>query len=483
MPQTLAPRPKIMFFGSSPAVNMRAGDQEYFGFGGEALGFQISVKPAPITKGTTIGKAILEEKQLIRKNGSLSRSLGTVSLKALLGDGPPPAVSQSTSSSSRVVFGVGGESTVFLPKTQFGQNQADDLPCIWTSTPTVPSRAGAAPCISWTSSIVPKPVPGEDAPSGKSSHAYPMAVRGGPRDFVPRRHSASCVLLSNGGGSSSRFHTAGTAHHAGASRRSHFHGLSSAAAADVYGLTLHADGGGRRSARSSFRRPASQSTRGRAYSPVGWTAAEMPTALSSRCAVLSTLGAARPSHPGHVPVPKLALDSTRQSFFVCTPRWSDSECSSRHMDLGDYSDTDGGARPREEMSRELSNNGAEETASDAELIVPGVPKFKARTVKKEIVKIKPKWINFTQTSVRNRFHDGRSVYTTLNQLDSGEISVADIPKIWVVKNPKDDSLWSLNNRRLYTFKLFCPEEEIEVVDHVRPGTIRTGRWEHHEHEV
>ena len=49
----------------------------------------------------------------------------------------------------------------------------------------------------------------------------------------------------------------------------------------------------------------------------------------------------------------------------------------------------------------------------------------------------------------------------------------DIPKIWVVKNPKDDSLWSLNNRRLYTFKLFCPEEEIEVqelvVDHVVRG--------------
>ncbi|CAD7928639.1 unnamed protein product, partial [Amoebophrya sp. A25] len=88
--------------------------------------------------------------------------------------------------------------------------------------------------------------------------------------------------------------------------------------------------------------------------------------------------------------------------------------------------------------------------------------IKKRKVMKEIVKVKPRNINFTQGSIRTRFHDGRSIYQTLNELDRGVTSVGDIPKIWVIRNERDGSLWSLNNRRLFTFKQFCPDQEIEI---------------------
>ncbi len=92
------------------------------------------------------------------------------------------------------------------------------------------------------------------------------------------------------------------------------------------------------------------------------------------------------------------------------------------------------------------------------------PVYKApvRKVLKVVIWEKPKNINFTQGSIRTRFHDGRSIYQTLNELDQGVTQVRDIPKIWLIRNEKDGSLWSLNNRRLHTFKQFCPDEEIEV---------------------
>jgi len=89
-------------------------------------------------------------------------------------------------------------------------------------------------------------------------------------------------------------------------------------------------------------------------------------------------------------------------------------------------------------------------------------KFQPRKVMKQVVLEKPKNINFTQGSIRTRFHDGRSIYQTLNELQQGVTKISDIPKVWVIKNERDGSLWSLNNRRLHTFKTFCPDEEIEI---------------------
>ena len=88
--------------------------------------------------------------------------------------------------------------------------------------------------------------------------------------------------------------------------------------------------------------------------------------------------------------------------------------------------------------------------------------FVGRSIIKSVIKVKPKDINFTQGSIRTRFHCGKSIFETLKELDEGTTLVSDIPKIRLLMHRKNNSLWSLDNRRLFTFKRFCPNTDIEV---------------------
>jgi hypothetical protein len=63
----------------------------------------------------------------------------------------------------------------------------------------------------------------------------------------------------------------------------------------------------------------------------------------------------------------------------------------------------------------------------------------------------PDNIRYTQSSIRNRFSDGRSVYSAVKNLIRERIEVYDFPTIRVAYF--DDSWWSLDNRRLWTFKM------------------------------
>jgi hypothetical protein len=62
----------------------------------------------------------------------------------------------------------------------------------------------------------------------------------------------------------------------------------------------------------------------------------------------------------------------------------------------------------------------------------------------------PADIHFTQKSIGERFSNGRSIYSTVKQLQRGEIEAEDFPPIHVFCF--DDCWWSLDNRRLWTFK-------------------------------
>lgn len=70
----------------------------------------------------------------------------------------------------------------------------------------------------------------------------------------------------------------------------------------------------------------------------------------------------------------------------------------------------------------------------------------------------PHEVLFTNSTISDHFSCGRSVSSTIESLTSGEVSVADIPKIAVVK--RDRKLLTLNHRRLYAFRRALPRDAL-----------------------
>ncbi|MFJ8076993.1 RHS repeat domain-containing protein [Streptomyces sp. NPDC096176] len=62
----------------------------------------------------------------------------------------------------------------------------------------------------------------------------------------------------------------------------------------------------------------------------------------------------------------------------------------------------------------------------------------------------PKAIRYTQDSIKGRYKDGKSVTDTIDDLVAGRVSPSEIPPIRIFE--RDGKIYSLDNRRLYTFK-------------------------------
>lgn len=69
-----------------------------------------------------------------------------------------------------------------------------------------------------------------------------------------------------------------------------------------------------------------------------------------------------------------------------------------------------------------------------------------------IAQLDPNFIFFTHSRIRPFFTGcGKSIQTSLNEIEQGVTSIEDIPLISVIIN--DGKYFSLNNRRLYLFKV------------------------------
>ena len=83
-----------------------------------------------------------------------------------------------------------------------------------------------------------------------------------------------------------------------------------------------------------------------------------------------------------------------------------------------------------------------------------------------IAQLDPNSIYFTHSRVRPLFTGcGKSIHTTLNEIEQGATSIDDIPLISVIAN--DGHYYSLNNRRLYLFKIlrekwYLPDNMVSV---------------------
>jgi len=83
-----------------------------------------------------------------------------------------------------------------------------------------------------------------------------------------------------------------------------------------------------------------------------------------------------------------------------------------------------------------------------------------------IAQLDPNNIYFTHSRVRPLFTGcGKSIHTTLHEIEKGATSIDDIPLISVIAN--DGHYYSLNNRRLYLFKIlrekgYLPENMVSV---------------------
>lgn len=99
-----------------------------------------------------------------------------------------------------------------------------------------------------------------------------------------------------------------------------------------------------------------------------------------------------------------------------------------------------------------------------------VKKSKTKSVqlssgKDRIISIDPINIRFTHSKIKSVYSGcGRAIKDTIDAVRNGEISVDDIPLIAVMEI--DNEFYSLNNRRLYTFK------ELRKSGHLIDNSIR-----------
>lgn len=94
--------------------------------------------------------------------------------------------------------------------------------------------------------------------------------------------------------------------------------------------------------------------------------------------------------------------------------------------------------------------------------------------KKTTIKLSPDEIYYTQNSINRTWgmstdHANESIYELLRKLQNGTIDVSDIPPIRVVKH--SGKWYSLDNRRLYIFKLFGVKITCERCDELPHGRI------------
>jgi len=96
-----------------------------------------------------------------------------------------------------------------------------------------------------------------------------------------------------------------------------------------------------------------------------------------------------------------------------------------------------------------------------------------RPLQPPITRLPPSHIRFTHDSINYKFKDGRLIRDTLNQLVSGNIAVACIPKMQVTLKAYaglSEQLWAYTgNRRLWVFRQMqdqglLSEIEVTVVD-------------------
>ncbi|XP_063686166.1 uncharacterized protein LOC134819938 isoform X2 [Bolinopsis microptera] len=79
----------------------------------------------------------------------------------------------------------------------------------------------------------------------------------------------------------------------------------------------------------------------------------------------------------------------------------------------------------------------------------------------------------------SRFRDGRTVESSISEVINGDTELEDIPLIEVVRNPTNNTWWSLDNRRLFVFRTLFEEDCLESVpcDDVTDKVVFQKRWE------
>ena len=71
----------------------------------------------------------------------------------------------------------------------------------------------------------------------------------------------------------------------------------------------------------------------------------------------------------------------------------------------------------------------------------------------EVIELNPQTIRFTHDSIFHIFKNGVRLSDTISDLENNLIKVEDFPMIRVVLHK--GCYWSLDNRRLYVFKVSC----------------------------
>ena len=100
----------------------------------------------------------------------------------------------------------------------------------------------------------------------------------------------------------------------------------------------------------------------------------------------------------------------------------------------------------------------------------------APAVYKDLVRVRPSAIKFTQDNVQFRFQDGHTLYETALQIARQDVSKRDIGMINVVRT-REGTLFALDNRRLAVFRLLeiCGRVRTIKVEMV-PVTTCVDEW-------
>nr|XP_039268685.1 uncharacterized protein LOC120343544 [Styela clava] len=76
--------------------------------------------------------------------------------------------------------------------------------------------------------------------------------------------------------------------------------------------------------------------------------------------------------------------------------------------------------------------------------------------------VRPSDVRYTQDSILPYFQDGDTIMDVARKIAQKKLNVDDIPLIKIVK--KEDKFWSLDNRRLYLFKLLQTNNLLDLVE-------------------
>ena len=84
------------------------------------------------------------------------------------------------------------------------------------------------------------------------------------------------------------------------------------------------------------------------------------------------------------------------------------------------------------------------------------------------MQVDPLMVRFTHSKIRNRFSgNSKLIMDTYNDLKSGLVKIEELPQIQIFII--NDEMYSMNNRRLYLFKMLAREGFLKTVE------VRVGR--------